>query len=190
MTVHKELDKVVEKYFVSGGFAFVHPDSSADICAVEAVKVSDLDADAVRAGLQVRLLQGPGKEGRVEWACAVAFMRVSCASGLLYLRALAAAVVAVWQALLTGAAAWPGAHCLQEYTNKLAAVVGKGDEYEAAAAQVGPQRSSSRGRGSGRGGMSHGMARQVDGHVAAASQPALACLLPAWCRWASRSTQQ
>ncbi len=57
--MHKELDKVVEKYFVSGGFAFVHPDSSADICAVEAVKVTDLDADAVRAGLQVR----------ARWAC-------------------------------------------------------------------------------------------------------------------------
>lgn len=46
---------MVEKYFVSGGFAFIHPDSSADICAVEAVKVADLDADAVRAGLQVRV---------------------------------------------------------------------------------------------------------------------------------------
>ena len=34
VTVHKELDKSVEKYFVSGGFAFVHPDSTADICAV------------------------------------------------------------------------------------------------------------------------------------------------------------
>lgn len=30
----------------------MHADSSADICAVEAVKISDLDADAVRAGLQ------------------------------------------------------------------------------------------------------------------------------------------
>jgi F0F1-type ATP synthase epsilon subunit len=61
VTVHKELDKSVEKYFVSGGFAFVHPDSTADICAVEAVKVSDLDPDAVRAGLQVR----PGASQRV-----------------------------------------------------------------------------------------------------------------------------
>ncbi|KAL4449405.1 hypothetical protein ABPG77_007049 [Micractinium sp. CCAP 211/92] len=76
VTVHKELDKDVTKYFVSGGFAFVHPDSTADICAVEAVKVTDLDADAVRAGLQ-------------------------------------------------------------EYTNKLAAVQGKGDDYEVAAAQIG-----------------------------------------------------
>jgi F-type H+-transporting ATPase subunit delta len=35
----------------SGGFAFVHADSTADICATEAVKLGDLDSDAVRAGL-------------------------------------------------------------------------------------------------------------------------------------------
>lgn len=52
VTVHKELDKQVEKYFVSGGFAFVHEDSTADVCAVEAVPVDDLDPEAVRAGLQ------------------------------------------------------------------------------------------------------------------------------------------
>lgn len=51
VTVHKELDKDVQKYFVSGGFAFVHPDSSADVCAVEAVPLSDLDGESVRAGL-------------------------------------------------------------------------------------------------------------------------------------------
>lgn len=54
VTVHTELDKELEKYFVSSGFAFVHADSSADVCAVEAVKVSDLDPEAVKAGLQVR----------------------------------------------------------------------------------------------------------------------------------------
>lgn len=52
VTIHKELDKDVQKYFVSGGFAFVHPDSTADVCAVEAVPLSELDGDAVRAGLQ------------------------------------------------------------------------------------------------------------------------------------------
>eukprot|EP00884_Botryococcus_braunii_P015347 jgi/Botrbrau1/2496/Bobra.0226s0052.1 len=52
VTVHSELDKELEKYFVSSGFAFIHADSSAEICAVEAVKVSDLDPEAVRAGLQ------------------------------------------------------------------------------------------------------------------------------------------
>lgn len=51
VTIHKELDKEVDKYFVSSGFAFVHPDSTADICAVEAVKLEDLDPEAVRAGL-------------------------------------------------------------------------------------------------------------------------------------------
>jgi len=33
------------KYFVSGGFAFVHSDSTTDISAVEAVKLEDLDGD-------------------------------------------------------------------------------------------------------------------------------------------------
>lgn len=51
VTVHKELDKSVEKYFVSSGFAFVHDNSTADICAVESVKLEDLDPEAVRAGL-------------------------------------------------------------------------------------------------------------------------------------------
>jgi F-type H+-transporting ATPase subunit delta len=40
-----------EKYFVSGGFAFTHANSVTDVTAVEAVKLDDLDADAVRAGL-------------------------------------------------------------------------------------------------------------------------------------------
>lgn len=76
VTIHKELDKEIEKYFVSGGFAFVHSDSTADVCAVEAVPIKDLDEGAVQAGLQ-------------------------------------------------------------EYTAKLAAVQGKGDDYEIAAAQIG-----------------------------------------------------
>ena len=53
VTVHKTLDKEIEKYFVSSGFAFVHADSSTDVCAIEAVKLEDLDPEAVRAGLQV-----------------------------------------------------------------------------------------------------------------------------------------
>ncbi len=59
VTVHKTLDKEVEKYFVSSGFAFVHADSTTDVCAVEAVKVEKLDPEAVRAGLQVRALTCP-----------------------------------------------------------------------------------------------------------------------------------
>lgn len=76
VSVHNELDKDVSKYFVSGGFAFVHADSSTDVCAVEAVPLADIDPDAVRAGLA-------------------------------------------------------------EYTGKLAALQGKADDYEIAAAQAG-----------------------------------------------------
>jgi hypothetical protein len=39
------------QYFVSSGFAFVHADSTTDICAVEAVPVEQLDAEAVKKGL-------------------------------------------------------------------------------------------------------------------------------------------
>jgi F-type H+-transporting ATPase subunit delta len=47
-----QVDNTVDRYFVSSGFAFVHPDSSTEVCALEAVKVSDLDPDAVRVGLE------------------------------------------------------------------------------------------------------------------------------------------
>jgi len=52
VTVHKTLDKEIDRYFVSSGFAFVHADSSTDVCAIEAVKLEDLDPEAVRSGLQ------------------------------------------------------------------------------------------------------------------------------------------
>ena len=38
-----------EKYFVSGGFALTHADSSTDISALEAVKLDDLDLDAIKS---------------------------------------------------------------------------------------------------------------------------------------------
>lgn len=46
-----ETETTVHKYFVSGGFACIHPSNVADIAAVEAVKVDDLDPEAVQAGL-------------------------------------------------------------------------------------------------------------------------------------------
>jgi F-type H+-transporting ATPase subunit delta len=39
-----------ESFFVSSGFAFVRTDRT-DVCAVEAVKLEDVDSDAVREGL-------------------------------------------------------------------------------------------------------------------------------------------
>eukprot|EP00166_Cyanidium_caldarium_P005278 ctg_628.g154 len=39
-----------ERYFVSSGFTFVHPDRT-DICAVEAVRLEDIDEEAVARAL-------------------------------------------------------------------------------------------------------------------------------------------
>jgi len=41
---------VVEKYFVSSGFAFAHADSTLDVCAIECVKFEDLDPALVASG--------------------------------------------------------------------------------------------------------------------------------------------
>ena len=46
-----DLDGETLKYFVSGGFTFVHADSVADISAAEAVSVEDIDLDKVRKNL-------------------------------------------------------------------------------------------------------------------------------------------
>ena len=74
--MHKELDKSVDKYFISSGFAFVHADSSTDVCAVEAVKLDDLDADAVRSGLSVRFLAA-GCAAECGITCLAAHMAVA-----------------------------------------------------------------------------------------------------------------
>lgn len=44
----------VSKYFVSGGFAFVHPNATADICVLEAATLDQFDSTAVKSALQVR----------------------------------------------------------------------------------------------------------------------------------------
>ncbi|KAL3160149.1 hypothetical protein ABBQ32_010918 [Trebouxia sp. C0010 RCD-2024] len=75
ITIHNEMDKDVEKYFVSSGYAFVHADSTTDVVAVEAFKPEEFDTDAVRAGLQeytakVAQLQSGGKGDDYEIAAA------------------------------------------------------------------------------------------------------------------------
>lgn len=82
VTVHKELDKDVKKYFVSGGFAFIHPDSSADICAVEAVDLGDLDADAVRAGLADYTAKLASAQGKDDYEAAAAQVGVEVYSAM------------------------------------------------------------------------------------------------------------
>lgn len=41
----------VEKYFISGGFAFVHPNGVADICVLEAATLDQIDPAAVKSAL-------------------------------------------------------------------------------------------------------------------------------------------
>jgi len=42
----------ISKYFVSGGFAFVHPNSVTDICVLEAATLDQFDSTAVKQALQ------------------------------------------------------------------------------------------------------------------------------------------
>ncbi|XP_031111206.1 ATP synthase subunit delta', mitochondrial-like [Ipomoea triloba] len=49
VSVHEGND--VKKYFVSSGFVFVHSNSIADIMAIEAVPVEQIDPSAVQKGL-------------------------------------------------------------------------------------------------------------------------------------------
>ncbi|KAG1360908.1 ATP synthase subunit delta', mitochondrial-like [Cocos nucifera] len=49
LTVHEGSEAT--KYFVSGGFAFIHANSFADIVAVEAVPVDHIDPSLVQKGL-------------------------------------------------------------------------------------------------------------------------------------------
>ena len=76
LTVQED-EGTASKFFVSSGFAFVHSDSTADVCAVEAFPVEDLDAATVEAGLadytaklasatRRRRLQGRRRPDRVE----------------------------------------------------------------------------------------------------------------------------
>jgi F-type H+-transporting ATPase subunit delta len=49
LSVHEGSD--VTKYFVSSGFAFIHANSVADIVAVEAVPLDNIDLNLVQKGL-------------------------------------------------------------------------------------------------------------------------------------------
>ena len=44
-------DQTVTKYFVSGGFAFVHDDSTCDLSVVEAVPIDHIDPQRARNGV-------------------------------------------------------------------------------------------------------------------------------------------
>jgi len=53
----------IEKYFISGGFAFVHPNGVTDVCVLEAVTLDTVDPAAVKAALSAASsAQGQGDE--------------------------------------------------------------------------------------------------------------------------------
>jgi len=49
--VEMHAGELVEKYFISGGWAFVHPDGVTDIQALEAVTLDQVDPAAVKSAL-------------------------------------------------------------------------------------------------------------------------------------------
>merc|ERR1712159_836834 len=72
VTVHNGSEE--DKFFVSGGFAIVKEDG-ADVCAVEAVRVEDLDSAAVNSGLsdaQAKLAGATDDLGKAEAQISVA----------------------------------------------------------------------------------------------------------------------
>merc|ERR1711959_74387 len=72
LTVHNGGEE--DKFFVSGGFAIVKEDG-ADVCAVEAVRVEDLDSAAVNTGLsdaQAKLASATDDLGKAEAQISVA----------------------------------------------------------------------------------------------------------------------
>lgn len=69
-----------DKYFISGGFAFVHPNGVADICVLEASKLDEIDDQAVKAALAVA--QQDASKGGDEYEQAVATAAVEVYSAL------------------------------------------------------------------------------------------------------------
>ena len=69
--VRKDADKEGEKFFVSGGWAFVHRNSTMDVVAVEGVKVSDIDHDRVRTLLAEATQKAADAKDEMERAAAL-----------------------------------------------------------------------------------------------------------------------
>ncbi|KAL7562975.1 hypothetical protein ACA910_018613 [Epithemia clementina (nom. ined.)] len=72
-----------EKYFVPGGYALTHPDSSTDIACPEAVKLEDLDSSAVSKQYEAaKSAYASAASGSVEQAEAQIDMEVNKAMGI------------------------------------------------------------------------------------------------------------
>lgn len=75
VTVHgTDVADVTARYFVSGGFATIKADSSAEVQAVEAIKLDELDAQLARKGLDdanAALAKASGEREKAEAQIAV-----------------------------------------------------------------------------------------------------------------------
>jgi F-type H+-transporting ATPase subunit delta len=82
VSVTKEDGTDLEKYFVSGGYAFVHPDNTCSVNAVEAIPLGDLDAEAARAGLAK--YEGLSREASTEEDKALAAIGLGVHQAMVY----------------------------------------------------------------------------------------------------------
>lgn len=63
----------VSKYFISGGFAFVHPNATTDVCVLEAAPLDHFDATAVKTSLQAaQVRRAAGRGPRILIHCCMA----------------------------------------------------------------------------------------------------------------------
>lgn len=118
VAIHNEMDKDVERYFVSGGFAAAHADSTMEVTVVEAAKLEDLDKQAIKSGLAEYTAR-----------CASANGASACTTST------SASHHADSSVVLTGNSVAPRAE--QLLACRLASASQKNDDMEAAIAQVG-----------------------------------------------------
>ena len=81
--MHEEGSGEPEKYFVAGGYALTHPDSTTDVVCPEAVKLDDLDTAAITSQYEAaKTAYNAAAAGSVEQAEAQIAMEVNKAMGL------------------------------------------------------------------------------------------------------------
>jgi F-type H+-transporting ATPase subunit delta len=81
--LHEENTAEPEKYFVAGGYALTHADSTTDVICPEAVKLDDIDSAAVSRQFEAaKTAFGAAAAGTIEQAEAQIEMDVNRAMGL------------------------------------------------------------------------------------------------------------
>jgi F-type H+-transporting ATPase subunit epsilon len=73
-------DNTVEEHFIPGGFAFKHPNNVVDVSSPEALKLDQVDADALKAAnaeaVKAKDAATPGSKAHVEAQLALEVYRV------------------------------------------------------------------------------------------------------------------